>query len=107
MAATVTYVVIPFAAAQDGRLLPSPPHCFEDRDNALIVAGRASVYAAGVVVLAEEADPTTDFVAEPRLVAHFGQLPDDLIETLEPEAEHWSPPFGPGSAAVPLNQSGS
>ncbi|MGP0058921.1 MAG: hypothetical protein ACLPID_06525 [Beijerinckiaceae bacterium] len=82
MAHTVNYVVIPFTTGRNGKVQPGLPHHSEDRDNALIIAGRASVYASGVVVLEEEADPAIDFFSEPRLVMHFGRLPHDLLETL-------------------------
>jgi hypothetical protein len=82
MASQVTYLVIPFTAAHNGRIEPGPPHRVEDRDNALVIAGRTSVYASGVIVLEEEADPAVDFLAEPRLVTHFGRLPEHLLDTL-------------------------
>jgi hypothetical protein len=81
MAHTVNYVVIPFTTGRNGEVQPGPPHCLEDRDNALIVAGRTSVYASGVVVLEEEADPANDFFSEPKLIMHFGRLPHDLLAT--------------------------
>jgi hypothetical protein len=82
MTTTLTYVVIPFTARPDGGVQPGLPHRLEDRDDALVIAGRASVYASGVVVLEEEADPAIDFLSEPRLVTHFGRLPNDLLATL-------------------------
>jgi hypothetical protein len=82
MTATVTYVVIPFTAGQNGDVRPGQPHRLTDRDDALVIAGRASVYASGVVVLEEEEDPANDFFPEPRLVTHFGKLPRDLLATL-------------------------
>jgi hypothetical protein len=82
MAATLTYVVIPFTAGGDGEMRPGLPHQSADRDQALVLAGRASVYASGVVVIEEEADPALDFFCEPKLVTHFGRVPQDLLETL-------------------------
>ena len=82
MATTLTYLVIPLTAKGDGGVRPGEPHRLIDRDDALVVAGRTSVYASGVIVLEEEADPAIDFWAEPRLVTHFGRLPQDLLETL-------------------------
>jgi hypothetical protein len=83
MTCSMTYVVIPFTAGRNGRIQPGPPHHFEDRDEALVAAGRASVFSSGVIVLEEdEADPEIDFYPEPRLVKHFGRLPQDLLETL-------------------------
>lgn len=81
MAPTVSYVVIPFTTGRNGKMQPGLPHCSVDRDYALMIAGRASVYASGVVVLEEEADPAVDFFAEPKLVTHFGVLPHDLLAT--------------------------
>src|SRR5271168_559269 len=82
MAFSVTYVVIPFTAGRNGEIKPGLPHLSEDRDDALVIAGRASVFSSGVVVLEEEADPAIDFFSEPKLIKHFGRLPQNLLETL-------------------------
>jgi hypothetical protein len=54
----------------------------KDRDKALLAAGRMSVYSAGVVVIEQEADAAADLFSEPKLVAHFGKVPEGMIEQL-------------------------
>ncbi len=74
------FIVIPFSADKKGRLHPGSPKTLKDRDTALLAAGRMSVYSAGVVVIAQEEDGAADIYYEPRLVAHFGEVPKGMLE---------------------------
>lgn len=82
MANGLVFIVIPFSADKKGRLRPGSPKNLKDRDMALLAAGRMSVYSAGVIVIAQEVDAAADVYCEPRLVAHFGEIPEGMIEEL-------------------------
>ncbi len=76
------FIVVPFSTDKKRRLRPGSPRNFKDRDSALLAAGRMSVYSAGVVVIAQEEDASGDITSEPRLIAHFGEIPEGMIEEL-------------------------
>lgn len=82
MAVNVTFIVIPFSTDKLGRLKPGAPQNMKNRDKALLAAGRMSVYSAGVVVIEQETDAATDFFSEPKFVAHYGQIPEGMLEQL-------------------------
>jgi len=78
----LVFIVIPFSADKKGKLRPGSPKNLKDRDMALLAAGRMSVYSAGVVVISQEQDGAADIYGEPRLIAHFGNVPKAMIEEL-------------------------
>ena len=83
MAASITYIILPFVVAKrGGKLVPGTPQRAKDKGKAVAAAERMAGQYAGIVVLEEQADPEQDIFAEPRLVRAIGRVPEEMIESL-------------------------
>jgi hypothetical protein len=82
MPSPITYIIVPFLIDRKGKLKPGSPLSMKDREKAVIAAERICIGRAGVVVIEQEADVAADLYAEPKLVAAFGHVPENMIESL-------------------------
>jgi hypothetical protein len=80
VAATITFITVPFILARKGRLAPGAPQIFSEREGAIRLAETLSAAKAGVLVLEQESDAAADIYAEPRLIAHFGRIPEEMFQ---------------------------
>jgi hypothetical protein len=78
----VSYIVIPFARGDRGKIVAGAPVSFKSQDRAVASAERIAATKAGAVVIEQEADIKNDVYGEPRLVAHFGTVPPHMLEEL-------------------------
>lgn len=76
-----SYTVVPFVRGARG-LRPGRPQYESDEARAVRTAERLRARCAGVMVLAQEADPGADIYGEPRIVWHAGALPVGLREQI-------------------------
>ena len=72
------YIVVPFSTGPHGELLPGRTQNLIDRHQAILAAGKMSRYRAGVFVLEQIADLEGKRWPEPKLVAAFGRIPQDV-----------------------------
>jgi hypothetical protein len=77
------YIVVPFSTGRHGELLPGRTQNLIDRHQAILAAGKMSRYRTGVLVLEQIADLEGKRWPEPKLVAAFGRIPQDVLDTLE------------------------
>jgi hypothetical protein len=78
-----SYIVVPFSAGRHGELVPGRTQNLIDRHQAVLAASKMSRYRAGVLVLEQIADLEGKRWPEPKLVAAFGRIPQDVVDALE------------------------
>jgi hypothetical protein len=77
------YIVVPFSTGRRGELVPGRTQNLVDRHQAILAAGKMSHYRTGVLVLEQIADLEGRRWPEPKLVASFGRIPQDILDALE------------------------
>ncbi len=80
MPQSVTYIVVPFIFARHGKLSPGSPRVFATPGRAIRSGKALGATNAGTIVLEQKADAERDLYEEPRLIAHFGQVPQDMFQ---------------------------
>jgi hypothetical protein len=78
----ISYIVIPFARGEKGKLTSGSPTTFKSQDRAIASAERIAAHKAGAVVIEQDAEPKNNVYGEPKLVAHFGSVPPGMLEEL-------------------------
>ena len=76
------FIVVPFSAGRRGELVPGRTQNLIDRQQAILAATKMSQYRAGVLVLEQIADLEGRRWPEPKLVASFGRIPQDVIDAV-------------------------
>jgi len=74
------YVVLPFFRTSDGELLANEPIEVSDADRARRQAERVARSKARAVAFSRTGDPLTGEFEDGVVLAHFGEVPEDLAE---------------------------
>ena len=77
------YIVAPFSVGRRGELVPGRTQNLVDRHQAIRAASKMGRYRVGVMVLEQIADLEGRRWPEPKLVASFGRIPQDVLDALE------------------------
>ena len=74
------YVVQSFTSGKKGQMLPDSPVQAQNTNHARRIAERLAVRKALVVAFMREGNPTTGEWEDARLIAAFGDIPDEVRE---------------------------
>jgi hypothetical protein len=82
MASITYYVALPFAAGEDGDLLPGEPVEALNEWQARSRAAGLAIHNAGAVAFSRTGDPTTGEFEPAVVLASHGDLPSDIAEMM-------------------------
>lgn len=82
MASITYYVALPFAAGEDGDLLPGEPVEALNEWQARSRAAGLAIHNAGAVAFSRTGDPTSGEFEPAVVLASFGELPPDIAEMM-------------------------
>lgn len=77
---SATYVVQTYSSGKRGRLMADSPMQAQSTSHAMKMAERLAERKALVIAFQQVGDPQTGEYEEAKLIAAFGQVPDEVLE---------------------------